>query len=89
VAKRTGMPQGSKASYSGHQRRMAHKIERSAKRRGKSAKTAARIGWATVNKRTGGAHGRRKRPSRGGKTKRSHGRSHSSRSRSHSKRSHH
>ena len=59
--------QGSKSAYSGKQRRMAHHIERSAKRRGRSSKTAARIGWATVNKRTGGAKGGRKgskRPSR-------------------------
>ena len=34
---------------------MAAKIEASEKKRGRSAKTAARIAWATVNKRTGGA----------------------------------
>lgn len=49
------MPRGSKKSYSSKQKRMASKIERSAKRRGRSGKTAARIAWATVNKRTGGA----------------------------------
>ena len=48
------MPRGSKKSYSSKQKRMASKIESSAKRRGRSGKTAARIAWATVNKRTGG-----------------------------------
>ena len=49
------MPRGSKKSYSSKQKRMASKIEKSAKSRGRSTKTAARIAWATVNKRTGGA----------------------------------
>jgi hypothetical protein len=49
------MPRGSKKSYSSKQKRMASKIEKSAKSRGRSSKTAARIAWATVNKRTGGA----------------------------------
>jgi hypothetical protein len=39
---------------------MASHIESSAKRRGRSTKTAERIAWATVNKRTGGAKGTRK-----------------------------
>lgn len=57
------MAQGSKASYSSKQKRMASKIEKSAKRRGRSTKTAERIAWATVNKRTGGAKGRKSRSS--------------------------
>lgn len=48
------MPRGSKASYSNKQKRMAQHIEESEKKQGRSAKSAARIGWATVNKRTGG-----------------------------------
>jgi hypothetical protein len=54
------MPRGSKKSYSSKQKRMASKIERSAKRRGRSGKTAARIAWATVNKRTGGGAKKRR-----------------------------
>lgn len=57
------MPQGSKSAYSSKQKRMARHIESSEKSRGRSAKAAARIGWATVNKRTGGARGKTKRPS--------------------------
>jgi hypothetical protein len=38
---------------------MAGKIERSVKRSGRSTKTAERIAWATVNKRTGGAKGKK------------------------------
>lgn len=53
------MPRGSKKSYTSKQKRMASKIEKSAKRRGRSSKTAARIAWATVNKRTGGGKKRR------------------------------
>ncbi|MEK2645747.1 hypothetical protein [Bdellovibrio sp. BCCA] len=49
------MPQGSKEKYSSKQKRMAHHIEESAKKRGYSAKRAAQIGWATTNKETGGA----------------------------------
>ncbi|HVS52371.1 MAG TPA: hypothetical protein VHD62_08450 [Opitutaceae bacterium] len=54
------MPRGSKSSYSSKQKRMASRIESSAKRHGRSTKTAERIAWATVNKRTGGAKGKRK-----------------------------
>jgi hypothetical protein len=64
------MPRGSKKSYSSKQKRMASEIERSAKRKGRSTKTAERIAWATVNKRTGGAAKKRtgaKRTSRGRK----------------------
>lgn len=48
------MPRGSKKSYSSKQKRMASHIEKSAKRKGRSTKTAERIAWATVNKQTGG-----------------------------------
>jgi hypothetical protein len=48
------MPQGSKASYTGKQKRQAHKIEKGYQKRGTSAKTAKARAWATVNKRTGG-----------------------------------
>jgi hypothetical protein len=48
------MPQGSKASYSGKQKRQAHEIEKSYEKRGTSAKTAKARAWATVNKRSGG-----------------------------------
>jgi hypothetical protein len=54
------MPRGSKKSYSSKQKRMASKIERSAKRKGRSTKTAERIAWATVNKRTGGGAKKRR-----------------------------
>jgi hypothetical protein len=53
------MAQGSKSSYSAKQKRMASHIESSAKRRGRSTKTAERIAWATVNKQTGGAKGKK------------------------------
>jgi hypothetical protein len=49
------MPRGDKSAYSAKQKRQAEHIEDSEKRGGKSTKTAARIAWATVNKRTGGA----------------------------------
>lgn len=52
------MARGSKAKYSPKQKRQARHIESSAKRRGTSTKTAERIAWATVNKRTGGARGK-------------------------------
>ena len=59
------MPQGSKSAYTSKQKRMARHIEDSEKKQGRSAKTAARIGWATVNKKTGCCKKRRssKRPS--------------------------
>jgi hypothetical protein len=60
------MAQGSKASYSSKQKRMASHIEKSAKRRGRSTKTAERIAWATVNKQTGGAKGKKSSRSKGG-----------------------
>lgn len=49
------MTRGSKVKYTPKQKRQAKHIEDSAKSSGKSAKTAARIAWATVNKETGGA----------------------------------
>lgn len=53
------MPRGSKESYSPKQKRMARHIEESAKSSGKGTKTAERIAWATVNKETGGAKGKK------------------------------
>lgn len=58
------MPKGSKSSYSEKQKRQAHHIEESYKKRGASDKKAERIGWAVVNKQTGGV---KKSPSRRGK----------------------
>jgi len=60
------MPRGDKSSYTSKQKRQASHIEESAKKKGRSAKTAARIAWATVNKQDGG--GKKKR---GGTKKRS------------------
>ena len=48
------MARGSKKSYTSKQRRQARHIEDSARKSGKSAKTAARIAYATVNKQDGG-----------------------------------
>jgi hypothetical protein len=48
------MPRGSKKSYTSKQRRQAQHIEDSAKKSGKSSKTASRIAYATVNKLDGG-----------------------------------
>lgn len=48
------MPRGSKSAYTDKQRRKASHIEESEKKGGKSAKTAARIAYATVNKQDGG-----------------------------------
>jgi hypothetical protein len=48
------MPTGSKSSYTSKQKRQAHHIEESERKAGKSAKRAAAIGYATVNKRDGG-----------------------------------
>jgi len=54
------MPRGSKSSYSKKQRRQAHHIEQSEMKSGRSRKDAERIGWATVNKQTGGARKKKK-----------------------------
>lgn len=48
------MARGSKESYTSKQKRQAHHIEESEIKQGRSAKRAAQIGWATVNKETGG-----------------------------------
>jgi hypothetical protein len=55
------MPRGSKSSYSSKQKRQASKIEKSVKKRGGKTKDAERIAWATVNKQTGGAKGKKKK----------------------------
>ena len=48
------MPRGDKSSYTSKQKRQASHIEESAKKKGRSAKTAKRIAYATVNKQDGG-----------------------------------
>jgi hypothetical protein len=48
------MARGSKKAYTSKQKRQAAHIEAGAKKAGRSAKTAARIAWATVNKQDGG-----------------------------------
>jgi hypothetical protein len=58
------MPRGSKAKYTSKQKRQARHIESSAKARGASAKRAAQIGYATVNKQD---HGGKKSGSGRGK----------------------
>jgi hypothetical protein len=60
---------------------MASHIESSEKRHGRSTKAAERIAWATVNKRTGGAKGKKSSRSKGGSHRRkSHSRKSHSRS---------
>ena len=49
------MPRGDKSAYSSKQKRQAEHIEDSVRERGGSEEDAERIGWATVNKQTGGA----------------------------------
>jgi hypothetical protein len=56
-------PQGSKSAYTSKQKRKAHHIERSEMERGRSRKTAERIGWATVNKQDRGGKKKRSRSS--------------------------
>lgn len=75
------MPQGSKAAYSGKQKRMARHIEDGYKKKGSSGQRAARIAWATVNKETGGAKGAKSKDRKnksGGRKARSTGGSSSS-----------
>jgi hypothetical protein len=48
------MPRGSKASYTGKQKRMAGHIEKGYEKRGVGKKESKRRAWATVNKETGG-----------------------------------
>jgi hypothetical protein len=70
------MPRGSKESYTAKQKRQARHIEDSAKERGYSSKRAAQIGWATVNKETGGAGKKVKNTSPSKKGGRKGGRAH-------------
>lgn len=48
------MPQGSKKSYTGKQKRQAEHIEKGYKKKGVSTKEAEKRAWATVNKQSGG-----------------------------------
>jgi hypothetical protein len=48
------MARGSKASYTGKQKRQASHIEKGYEKRGVSKKTAKARAWATVNKKSGG-----------------------------------
>lgn len=48
------MPRGDKSSYTSKQQRQASHVEASEQRKGRSAATAKRIAWATVNKQDGG-----------------------------------
>jgi len=48
------MPRGSKAAYTGKQKRKAEHIEEGYEKRGVSHKEAERRAWATVNKESGG-----------------------------------
>lgn len=59
------MPRGSKAGYSGKQKRQAKHIASGYKRRGTRSGEAKRRAWATVNKMTGG--GKKKGSGRGKK----------------------
>jgi hypothetical protein len=73
-------PQGSKSAYTSKQKRQAHHIEASVKRRGGSSKKAARIAYATVNKqdkggkKSGSGRGKRRTPSSSSKGARKGGR---------------
>ena len=59
------MPRGDKSAYTDRQKRKAEHIEEGYKKRGTSAKEAARRAWATVNKEE---HGGKKSGSGRGKT---------------------
>ncbi len=48
------MARGSKSSYTGKQRRKAHHIEQSARKRGDSSARSKQIAYATINKHEGG-----------------------------------
>lgn len=65
------MAQGSKSKYTSKQKRQAHHIEKSVMDKGGSRKKAERIGWATVNKLTGGA-GRSAKGKSGGSSRNAH-----------------
>lgn len=62
------MAKGSKASYTGKQKRQARHIEKGYEKRGVSKKTSKARAWATVNKKSGGGKkrgsGRKKSSSR-------------------------
>ena len=60
------MPRGSKAAYSGKQKRQAAHIEKDYEKKGVSAKTAKARAWATVNKSDDG--GKRSGSGRGKRT---------------------
>lgn len=79
------MARGSKKSYTSKQRRQARHIEESGEKRGMSAKRAAAMAYATVNKQDGG--GKKSGSGRGHKkdtspSKRGGQRSHGGRSKS-------
>jgi hypothetical protein len=59
------MPRGDKSSYTAKQKRKAEHIEKGYEKRGVKGEEAARRGWATVNKESGGG---KKRGSGLGKT---------------------
>ena len=48
------MPRGDKSRYTEKQKRKAEHIEEGYEKHGRSAATAKRIAWATVNKESGG-----------------------------------
>ena len=50
------MPRGSKAKYTGKQKRKAEHIEEGYEDRGVSSREAERRAWATVNKESGGGN---------------------------------
>jgi len=54
------MPRGDKSAYTEKQKRQAEHIEKGYRRRGRSARTAKRLAWATVNKIHGGGLRRRR-----------------------------
>ena len=79
------MARGSKKSYTSKQRRQAHHIEESAKKRGMSSARAKQIGYATVNKQdrggkqSGGGRGKARNMSSSRKGGRKGGRARKSR----------
>ncbi len=54
------MPRGDKSSYTNKQKRQAEHIAESEEKRGINPKLAKQIGWATVNKQSGGGLKKRK-----------------------------
>ena len=77
------MPRGSKSKYTSKQKRQAHHIEGSARKRGYSEDRAEQIGWATVNKQDKGG----KKSGGGSRSRKSSSNSSSKSSRSKSRRS--